>query len=233
LCGKDITQVCHCKDTIKEILICTKTPNEHFSACQTSLTGGITEWNVWVEQIKDAVWKLPVPLDMYQTAFKKNVEIYREKLEAVHTMNSQGYFLQEIPLFDGAIPNHVLARHKKKLYVISTRFQEFFEKYLDKPWDWYWLSQNPNVTLEWFEKYPNKPWDWYWLSRNPNVTLEWVEKYPDQLWDWFLLSLNSNVTMEMVEKYPDQPWNWYWLSCNPNVTMEIVEKYPDKPWNWY
>jgi hypothetical protein len=232
LCGKDITQVCHCKNTIKEILICTKTPNDHFSACQTSLATGIAQWNAWVEQIKGAVWKLPIPLDMYQTAFKKNVEIYREKLEAVHTMNSKGYFLQEMPLFDWVIPNHVLARHKKKLYVISTRFQEFVEKYHDKPWNWTGLSWNPNVTLEWVEKYIDKPWDWSGLSRNPNVTLEWVEKYPDKLWNWVGLSRNHNITLEQVEKYPDKPWNWDGLSQNPNVTLEWLEKYIDKPWNW-
>jgi hypothetical protein len=124
VCCKDITQVCHCTEKIKEILICTRTENDKLTLCQNSLIVATTKWTVWVDQIKDAVWKLPVPLELYQTAFKKNVKIYQEKLEAVHTMNSKGYFLQEIPLFDGAIPNHVLARNKKKLYVISTRFQE-------------------------------------------------------------------------------------------------------------
>ena len=25
---------------------------------------------------------------------------------------------------------------------------EFIEKYPDKPWDWEWISENPNITME-------------------------------------------------------------------------------------
>ena len=44
---------------------------------------------------------------------------------------------------------------------------QFIEKYPDKPWNWNWISQNPNITMEMIEKYPEKPWDWsYGISRN-------------------------------------------------------------------
>jgi hypothetical protein len=43
---------------------------------------------------------------------------------------------------------------------------EMVEKNLDNPWDWYGLSQNPNVTLEMVDKYPTKPWNWEELSHN-------------------------------------------------------------------
>jgi hypothetical protein len=26
------------------------------------------------------------------------------------------------------------------------------------------------------EKYPNKPWDWEYISMNPNITMEFIEK---------------------------------------------------------
>ena len=38
--------------------------------------------------------------------------------------------------------------------------------------------------MEFVEKYPDKPWDWYGLSCNPNITMEIVEKYPDKPWNW-------------------------------------------------
>jgi hypothetical protein len=36
----------------------------------------------------------------------------------------------------------------------------------DKPWDWYALSINPNITMEIVEANPDKPWDWIGLSQN-------------------------------------------------------------------
>jgi hypothetical protein len=227
-----MNMVCHCTSTIQQILVCTKTETDKLLVCQQSLLTATNQWNSWVKQIKDAVWKLPVSLEEYHTAFQKNVKIYQEKLEAVQTMNSQGYYLRDIPLFEWSIPTHIMVRYKNKLFVMTTRFQEFIDTYPDKPWSWYGLSRNPNITLEQVEKYPDKPWNWYGLSWNPNVTMEMVEKYHDKPWNWDGLSRNPNVTLEWVEKYPDKPWDWYWISENPNMTLEIIEKYPDKPWSW-
>jgi hypothetical protein len=36
----------------------------------------------------------------------------------------------------------------------------------DKPWDWYGLSRNPNITMYIIETSPNKPWNWNELSEN-------------------------------------------------------------------
>jgi hypothetical protein len=35
---------------------------------------------------------------------------------------------------------------------------EIIERYPNKPWKWYYISSNPNITTEFIEKYPNKPW---------------------------------------------------------------------------
>ena len=37
----------------------------------------------------------------------------------------------------------------------------------DKPWRWYGLSSNPNITMEMVNANHDKPWDWYRLSSNP------------------------------------------------------------------
>ena len=42
----------------------------------------------------------------------------------------------------------------------------FIENHSDKPWNWFRLSENPNITWEIVEANPDKPWNWYWLSRN-------------------------------------------------------------------
>jgi hypothetical protein len=38
---------------------------------------------------------------------------------------------------------------------------------------------------------PDKPWDWTWLSRNPNITTEIVTANPDKPWKWNELSCNT------------------------------------------
>jgi hypothetical protein len=63
--------VCHCTNTIQQILVCTKTENDKLYKCQQSLATAIFEWNTWVDQIKEAGWKLPISLEDYQKAFKK------------------------------------------------------------------------------------------------------------------------------------------------------------------
>ena len=54
------------------------------------------------------------------------------------------------------------------------------------------------------KKYSNKPWKWYFISANPNITMEIIEKYPDKPWNWQYISLNPNITMGIIEKYPDK-----------------------------
>ena len=75
------------------------------------------------------------------------------------------------------------------------------EKYPEKPWNWYSISSNPNITMEDIEKYPNKPWNWISISRNPNITMDMIEKYPNKTWEWRFILENSNITMEFIEKY--------------------------------
>jgi hypothetical protein len=36
----------------------------------------------------------------------------------------------------------------------------------DKLWDWYFISENPNITFEFINKHPNKSWNWYSISSN-------------------------------------------------------------------
>ena len=35
--------------------------------------------------------------------------------------------------------------------------------------------------MEIIEKYPNKPWNWDYISKNPNITIEFIEKYIDKI----------------------------------------------------
>ena len=83
------------------------------------------------------------------------------------------------------------------------------------------------------ERYPDKPWDWYDINKNPNITMDIIEKYPDKPWDWYDISQNPNITMDIIEKNPDKPWDFHGISQNPNITMDIIEKNQYKPWDWF
>ncbi len=45
--------------------------------------------------------------------------------------------------------------------------------------------------MEMIEKYPDKPWDWFYLSYNPNITMEFIEKHQDKPWSYRSISYNK------------------------------------------
>jgi len=47
-------------------------------------------------------------------------------------------------------------------------------------------------------KYPNLNWDYKFLSENPNITLEDVLGHPNLDWDYKLLSKNPNITLPVI-----------------------------------
>src|SRR4051812_45453863 len=75
---------------------------------------------------------------------------------------------------------------ENKSYSIITmegnELEKLLQKFPEKPWDWKWLSANPNITFDYVRKHPEKPWDWEWLSGNPNITFDIVLAYPDKPW---------------------------------------------------
>ena len=61
---------------------------------------------------------------------------------------------------------------------------------------------------------PDKPWDWRYLSSNPNITMDIVMANPDKPWNWYRLSIYSNLSMDFVMANPSKPWDWLYLSLN-------------------
>ena len=80
-------------------------------------------------------------------------------------------------------------------------FFKFINKYSDKSWDWYWLSENPNIT-------------WDIVEANPNITMDIVEANLDKPWSWRRLSSNPNITWDIIEANLDKYMSWSYLSRN-------------------
>ena len=142
----------------------------------------IKEWNAWVDEAKTCLWKLPIPLDEYISAFNKSVNLYNENLESAKNLISAKKYVDGLNQFrysaDDRLPGRMIKNKKGEKTVTSYQFIDFFEKNIDKEWDWYQLSCNINITIDIVESHPNKPWRWDGLSSNANITFDTVLRYP-------------------------------------------------------
>ena len=87
----------------------------------------------------------------------------------------------------------------------------FIMENLDKPWNWYWISYNPNLTMDIIKEYHDRPWDWYAISYNKFARSkqefiskryrEYLAAYRIQQW-WHRLRLDPRhpVGMRMLER---------------------------------
>ena len=79
---------------------------------------------------------------------------------------------------------------------------------------------------------PDNPWDWFWISRNPNITMKDIMENQDKPWKWDYILMNPNITMNYIKENLDKPLDWDGISLNPNITMKDILENPDKPWDW-
>ena len=111
----------------------------------------------------------------------------------------------------------------KYLFSMSgTELSKLLRQYPDKPWNWNFLSENPNITMKDVLAHPNESWTWNALSANPGITMRDVEEHPWGLWNWNALSSNPNITIKDVLAYPDKSWNWDRLSRNPSISIKDI-----------
>jgi hypothetical protein len=59
------------------------------------------------------------------------------------------------------------------------------------------------------------PWDYGWLSENPNITWDIIQANPDKLFNYERISYNPNITWEIVDAHPEKDWDYFGLSFNP------------------
>ena len=145
---------------------------------------------------------------------------------------------------------------KFNLYLINIKENDnclslsLIEKYSYK-WNYWILSENPNITEEFIMKHLNKYWnidyliknnkiiDFKALSKFKYINQHIIKKYLNKQWDWEWLIENTDIEVEyyipfnLIEKY-SYKWNYSYLSENPNITEEFILKYPYQNWDiWY
>ena len=141
-------------------------------------------------------------------------------------------------------PLELYTRKQKK------KFQAYVEKYIeDLSLDWSWVSRVPLLDVQFIDKWKNKPWNDFWLSNNPSISeedkikrgfrgkfeFESMEEYETRFSPTLhfgfgfnagemSLSRHDKNIVNDVELYPHFPWVWSVISCNPNITEEFVMK---------
>ena len=85
--------------------------------------------------------------------------------------------------------------------IISSHPITVFELVLDKPWNFSYLSLNPNITWEIVRDNPDKPWSYYNLINNRNIT--W-EIFRDNTSKPLYIDYNTLCT-KLVFKFYNQP----------------------------
>lgn len=130
------------------------------------------------------------------------------------------------------------------------------------------LSANPNITEDFVKTNLDKPWSWFHLGRNKQISTEFILNHgsipqwdglatrdfdlmlrmPEIEWDWPYASeivtpefLLSHLKLPQMTHFNEEfrkdkffPWFWDRISYNKNITPEFIEKYIDVfPWDWY
>lgn len=106
-------------------------------------------------------------------------------------------------------------------------------KYIDRNWNYYWLSQNVNISAEFIEQNIHLPWIWENVSSNVNISFEFYKRHKYKNWRFEALSANPAITLEDIENNIYLPWNWVYISENPNLTIHFLRKHRYKKFAWY
>ena len=138
----------------------------------------------------------------------------------------------------------------------KSQIELLLEKYPNKKWNWFLISQNPNISWDFILNHPEKPWCWFNLALNKITTLKMIEDqwnrleqnekklrnnmdpykwqlYP-QISYWCGVVYNPNITLDLILRNAKRlsKADWNYVSYKFEITMDILKKHPLKPWDW-
>ena len=121
----------------------------------------------------------------------------------------------------------------------AQKYWDFIQENPDKPWNWMYISKNPNITWDIIKENPDKPWDWMYISMNPNITMDIIRENPDKPWEWNYISYNTflkekelffeQAYQKYLAAYKIQQW-WHKITMSPHYKIGrkfINKKYDD------
>jgi len=92
----------------------------------------------------------------------------------------------------------------------------------NQPWDYWKLSEYPDLPWNIVTALSNKPWHWHKLSSHPQLDFDFVRSVSDKDWDWGALSEHPNISLETIATNPD----YFWKFRHREVPFEILIQLP-------
>ena len=69
-------------------------------------------------------------------------------------------------------------------------------------------AQNNNIKMNDIRNNIDLPWNYDWLSFNPNLEISFVKEHPTEKWNYTYMSQNINITMNDVLENINFPWDY-------------------------
>ena len=74
--------------------------------------------------------------------------------------------------------------------------------------------------MEYIESNPDKPWNWEYVSLNPNLTLKMLNNHTDKPWDWRNMTYNPCLMIDMIDEYEEEDWDWHHIKYHHTSLLE-------------
>lgn len=110
----------------------------------------------------------------------------------------------------------------------------FFEKFIDKDWDWFELSKNRDLsfTNDNLIELSDKNLDWYFFSQAEWLETSTILQLRNVQWDWGSVSRNSNIifNIDLLQYISDKDgvqWNSILRSANLHLNSETLELFAE------
>jgi hypothetical protein len=121
--------------------------------------------------------------------------------------------------------------HERRIWIkpidisksISTEWFQYILDNPEKPWNYFILSRNENITLNIILQNSNISWH-NWKTRQLIYNDDYVANHGDLIWKYYCLSHNTNTTWECVELEKDKPWDYNALSHNSQYWMRVKRR---------
>lgn len=146
--------------------------------------------------------------------------------DAVDFIDDLVYLIENPPPFlQHRIPE-LFKRLSMKWYISY----DLVVRFIDREWDWSFLSRNYAINIIDIVNNPQHPWDYNEVSSHPGLTWDVVAKYSHLPWDYTALSSHPCITWDIVCANPHIKWDRDGLDVNPNITEDIVKNNMDSAW---
>jgi hypothetical protein len=102
-----------------------------------------------------------------------------------------------------------------------------------KGWDWYNISQNPNISTDFIDSHLDLPWQWEYMSLFRVLPIDFIKRHQTRWGYWVGLSMLTNLYD--IEQNLYLPWIWKSVSMRSDLTPKFIDEHPETPkgeWKW-